>query len=255
MAEIEVGKQCSVSSCKQLDFLPFTCNDCSAIFCLEHRSTTSHNCPGNGEAQETKSSSHELSREKSSTVECCFEGCSVRDLTPVLCDHCRREFCLRHRHQPDHSCPKYEEQKKSASEAMAPKLRIVKKEKTGRGGARSDSRAAKVALMKMKLHAVGDASTPQEERVFFSILLPKESMEQKPKPMFFSKKWSIGRIIDQIAKTYKLKNENNQQTSKKLRLFEKSSERQLILGNTLETEMNENAETLFSGSELILRYI
>jgi hypothetical protein len=31
----------------------------------------------------------------------------------------------------------------------------------GRGGARCSSRAAKVALMKMKLHAVGEASTPQ----------------------------------------------------------------------------------------------
>lgn len=31
---------------------------------------------------------------------------------------------------------------------------------SGRGGARSSSRAAKVALMKMKLHAVGESSTP-----------------------------------------------------------------------------------------------
>ena len=38
----------------------------------------------------------------------------------------------------------------------------------GRGGARSSSRAAKVALMKMKLHAVGEASTPQVKTVFNS---------------------------------------------------------------------------------------
>ncbi|CAB3992882.1 Hypothetical predicted protein [Paramuricea clavata] len=164
------------------------------------------------------------------------------------------KILYRHRHQPDHSCPKYEEYKNSANEASKQKVQIEKKEKTGRGGARSSSRAAKVALMKMKLHAVGDASTPQEERVYFSIILPDESTE-KSKPMFFSKKWSIGRIIDQISKMCKLRNENNRQLSTKLRLFEKFPRRQLTIGKSLETEMNENSETLFSGSELILEYV
>ena len=36
----------------------------------------------------------------------------------------------------------------------------------GRGGVRSESRAAKVALMKLKMKAVGDKSLPQVQYIF-----------------------------------------------------------------------------------------
>ena len=29
------------------------------------------------------------------------------------------------------------------------------------------------------------------------------------KPMFFSREWSVGKVVDSIAQKYKLKNENN----------------------------------------------
>ena len=65
------------------------------------------------------------------------------------------------------------------------------KPKKARGG-KSSKTAAKVALMKMKMHAVGDTSTPEEEKVYFQVLLPK-SASIKSKPMFFSKvKFSVG---------------------------------------------------------------
>jgi len=37
-----IGKSCSY--CNSQDFLPFTCDCCSSVFCLEHRSYVSHNC-------------------------------------------------------------------------------------------------------------------------------------------------------------------------------------------------------------------
>jgi len=37
----------------------------------------------------------------------------------------------------------------------------LSKEKKGRGGVRNESRAAKVALMKIKMKATGDSSIPQ----------------------------------------------------------------------------------------------
>lgn len=42
---IETGKHCSLDECKQLDFLPFTCNACGKVFCLDHRTYDSHVCP------------------------------------------------------------------------------------------------------------------------------------------------------------------------------------------------------------------
>lgn len=37
-----IGKSCSY--CNSQDFLPFTCDCCSSVFCLEHRSYVAHNC-------------------------------------------------------------------------------------------------------------------------------------------------------------------------------------------------------------------
>ena len=58
------------------------------------------------------------------------------------------------------------------------------KTKKARGG-KSSKTAAKVALMKMKLKAVGD-STPEEDRVYL-LVLPPNGSGTSSKPMFFSK--------------------------------------------------------------------
>ncbi|XVE67996.1 hypothetical protein DITRI_Ditri09bG0033000 [Diplodiscus trichospermus] len=41
----DLGKHCQHSACHQLDFLPFICEGCHKVFCLEHRSYRSHECP------------------------------------------------------------------------------------------------------------------------------------------------------------------------------------------------------------------
>nr|CCA23974.1 conserved hypothetical protein [Albugo laibachii Nc14] len=41
---MDVGKHCSITHCSQIDFLPFECDCCHSIFCLEHRSYDSHSC-------------------------------------------------------------------------------------------------------------------------------------------------------------------------------------------------------------------
>ncbi|CAM9587796.1 unnamed protein product [Discosporangium mesarthrocarpum] len=40
----DLGKHCSSEDCKQQDFLPFKCNACNGIFCLQHRSHSAHAC-------------------------------------------------------------------------------------------------------------------------------------------------------------------------------------------------------------------
>ena len=42
---LEVGKQCSASSCMLVDFLPFKCQHCAEPFCGEHFLPTAHTCP------------------------------------------------------------------------------------------------------------------------------------------------------------------------------------------------------------------
>ena len=43
-------------------------------------------------------------RKKSDPNRCRRKGCKQRNLVPVLCSDCNLNFCLRHRHPPDHDC-------------------------------------------------------------------------------------------------------------------------------------------------------
>ena len=49
--------------------------------------------------------------------------------------------------------------------------------------------AAKVQLMKLKMKAQGQKSIPTDDKVFFGIKSQKKDM----KPVFVSKKWSLGK--------------------------------------------------------------
>ena len=75
----------------------------------------------------------------------------------------------RHRHQSDHDCEKLEVAKPRMA-ATQKLVRDIVDAKTGgaaskgRKGAKSSGTAAKVALMKLKMHADGDKSLPQVKR-------------------------------------------------------------------------------------------
>ncbi|CAI5727932.1 unnamed protein product [Hyaloperonospora brassicae] len=45
---MDIGAHCSVATCHQQDFLPFTCDCCRHVFCLAHRSYDAHQCPSAG---------------------------------------------------------------------------------------------------------------------------------------------------------------------------------------------------------------
>ncbi|XP_075930142.1 AN1-type zinc finger protein 1 isoform X2 [Petromyzon marinus] len=91
MAELDVGHHCAVEHCGQLDFLPFVCNGCGKVFCLEHRGKDDHACteatpgraaPAGGAAALTSYACH-------------VPACSARELLPVLCPHCSLQVCFR----------------------------------------------------------------------------------------------------------------------------------------------------------------
>jgi hypothetical protein len=46
-----IGRHCSVPECFQLDFLPFVCDCCSKVYCLDHRTYAAHACPASGSKQ------------------------------------------------------------------------------------------------------------------------------------------------------------------------------------------------------------
>ncbi|RXM31348.1 hypothetical protein EOD39_7107 [Acipenser ruthenus] len=172
-----------------------------------------------------------------------------------------------HRHQNDHECEKLEVPKPRMAATQQLVKEIVESKKSaparGRRGARNSETAAKVALMKLKLHAVGDKSLPQTERTYFQVFLPKGGTE-KSKPIFFCSKWSVGKVVDYAASLASLKNNNNILTAKvtisdcrvkKLRLCHSLSGEALQTDSTLESWVSNTECPLYNGGNVILEYL
>ncbi|XP_040289056.1 AN1-type zinc finger protein 1 [Bufo bufo] len=253
MAELEIGQHCDVEHCGQLDFLPFVCDGCSRVFCLTHRSRDCHGCP------EVTSGGSSGQSEGSTQYPCSYTGCTGKELVEVFCPFCRKHFCLRHRHQPDHECEKLEAPKPRMSATQQLVKEIVDSKKSAppnkaRRGAKNAETAAKVALMKLKLHALGDKTLPQSERVYFQVYLPKGGQDRS-KPMFFCKKWSIGKVVDYAASTASLKNDNNRASAKKLRVCHAETGAALPMYISVEKWLSSAENPLYNGGNIIIEYL
>lgn len=130
----DLGRHCSEETCHQLDFLPFNCDGCKKVFCLEHRTYKAHGCPNENHkdvsvlicsvcAKSVKTvfgESSELTMKKHSQSGCDPSNyakvmkkpkCPVRGCRELLvfsntysCNSCRKTVCLRHRFPSDHAC-------------------------------------------------------------------------------------------------------------------------------------------------------
>uniref|UniRef100_A0A0E0I2J1 Uncharacterized protein n=1 Tax=Oryza nivara TaxID=4536 RepID=A0A0E0I2J1_ORYNI len=153
-----LGKHCSVGDCNQIDFLPFTCDRCDHnccfnkneidlrqnlkqglrmqwVFCLQHRSYTSHQCPNANQKDVTvlicplcakgvrlnpnedpnitwdthvnsdcdPSNYQKVTKKKKCPVPGCRETLTFSNT--IRCKDCTKEHCLKHRFGPDHKCP------------------------------------------------------------------------------------------------------------------------------------------------------
>jgi len=130
----DLGKHCSESFCRQIDFLPVNCDACQKTFCSDHFTYSKHNCPSaykkdvqvpvcplcsapvpakRGEIPDVAVSLHidndcasdpAVKKRKIYTNRCSKKGCKVKELIPVNCNSCHLNHCLTHRHPQDHSC-------------------------------------------------------------------------------------------------------------------------------------------------------
>jgi len=108
--------------------------------------------------------------------------------------------------------------------------------------------------MKIKMKATGDVSIPQDERIYLRVLLPFSSKEREL-PMFFSKHWTVGKIIDKIAEAAKLRNGNNLNTDTKLRLFHGNTGEILNLQDSLEHFETREECLVLSGSTVVIEHV
>ncbi|XP_068641004.1 zinc finger AN1 domain-containing stress-associated protein 12 [Aristolochia californica] len=130
----DLGEHCQESSCNQLDFLPFRCDGCQKVFCLEHRSYKSHECtkanPNDRTVVVCEICSVSVERQGNEKDEIILERhaksgdcdpskkkkpvCPVKRCKQVLtfsnsitCKDCHIKVCLRHRFPSDHGCNKH----------------------------------------------------------------------------------------------------------------------------------------------------
>ena len=212
----DLGKNCSFLSCKQLDFLPIECIKCNLFFCKDHCLPFHHKCIKL--VEEVKS---DVVSNVPKSYPCTFSECKERELAPISCNLCYIQLCLKHRLPTDHDCVKQTIKKPSSLTPQEKVIKITGKElcttkPSGRVGKKSSTTASKIVEMKLKMKAKGDNNIPVDERIYFDIQIIPKSLNE---PMFFSKMHSVGKIIDIIACTVKLKNENHLANSLKLRLL------------------------------------
>lgn len=108
--------------------------------------------------------------------------------------------------------------------------------------------------MKLKSTALGEGKIPSDDRLYFAVHPPRQSVSLKPSPLYTSKQWSVGRTIDLFSKKMKVENKNNEKDAPKLRLF-KLSDGKMVAETTCVCIGNLLDSVLVNGDTLILDYV
>jgi len=247
-----LGSHCEIKDCKLLDFLPFTCDGCRKTYCLEHRSYSGHKCSAspvdvtlpqcplcsqylnvkpnedlNGRVEEhiVKGCPSEPKQATNLHNPCSQKGCKNREVVPLFCKLCLKNYCFSHRLQLDHTCTQtpvnQNNTNKRESNLLAkfggPTPNLNSKPKTS-VNTKGPSTTDKTVPSTLKMNAKGDAKIPENKRFYLEVVYPLSSTIQ-PKLMFFNQEWSVGKALDVIADAGGVINNNNKPGPEKLCLL------------------------------------
>jgi len=271
-----IGSHCDIDTCKQLDFLPFLCESCKGTFCLDHRTETAHSCKKAGSwlsslrPKPTQSAPTSSRARNLLEAPCAAEKCKTTVNTPmqpgVNCASCWKQYCLAHRLQDSHNCkpppaPTATVAQEKAKEALSRFKAWSAQKSTATSTAgkgmfsgfqKKPPNTGAVAVMKMKKEAKGDEKVPPGKRVYLYVEAEARTTSAKiPKGTFwYSKDWSVGRVLDVAAASLQITNVNNQGDSeeKRLRIFHVEGGRVLTFGEKIgDTTINGNTLVLLRG--------
>ncbi|KAF1843298.1 uncharacterized protein K460DRAFT_407660 [Cucurbitaria berberidis CBS 394.84] len=255
--EVEaIGAHCQLEYCHVLDFLPFKCQSCKGTFCLDHRSEYAHKCINEGAWARARTEQARTSSVPSKPSlythdqQCYDKSCKTLINTPRMpanqCSSCNRSYCLKHRMPEDHDCknvprrgataPSARQQTMSALSKLKlwaenkrnedAKRRSTPKKSGGFLGLGKNSSAAASAqseLNMLKRTAKGEASVPQEKRIYLHVEASADTTKAKfpTGKFFYNKEWTVGRVLDMAAKSLQVQNVNNRGggEEEKLRVF------------------------------------
>ncbi|KAG8531543.1 uncharacterized protein KY384_003173 [Bacidia gigantensis] len=240
-----IGAHCQYTHCNQLDFLPFRCESCEGTYCLDHRTESGHECPKAGawaaqKRQNTPGLRSETHREGKPTLmtgtQCWDPLCKtyINTLTSVgvSCPNCNRQYCLKHRLREDHNCaklvpigarPAQAPSQADKAKAALGRLKLWSKEKQSSMLPKPKPSSAATRLVtvnKLKQNAKGDDKVSVENRVYLYVEAEASTTTSKlPKgDYYYSKDWSVGRLLDAAAKSLQVANLNNRVEGEEERL-------------------------------------
>ncbi|KAF2019182.1 hypothetical protein BU24DRAFT_431109 [Aaosphaeria arxii CBS 175.79] len=262
-----IGSHCQLAYCHVLDFLPFRCESCKGTFCLDHRSEIAHKCPKEGEwarkragrdiagtPTPAKPSLYEHDQQCYDTS--CKTLINTSRMPANLCSTCRRSYCLKHRMPEDHDCKNVKPPglagrqniiQQQADRVLSPLAKVKRwaekkrqeeedaKKKKKKGFSIFGSQTAKsdntAKLNEVKRTAKGDASVPQDKRVYLFVEASADTTKAKfpTGKFYYNKDWTVGRVLDMAAKALQVQNVNNRGGGEedKLRVFHVESGRLL----------------------------
>ncbi|OCL09839.1 hypothetical protein AOQ84DRAFT_11703 [Glonium stellatum] len=273
-----IGRHCQLSECHRLDFLPFRCESCRGTYCLDHRTETAHSCRKAGtwaRGQIERTSTNYRPTEKPSLLnhdqQCSSPSCSTLINTALVpgvhCPTCNRQYCLKHRMAEEHACKTLTPLGARASVAQ-PKSQFARQalnklkefNKVAAKITLPKSSSSKqqtrenpiVTLNKLKQAAKGEASIPQDKRLYLYVEASADTTTAKfpTGKFFYNKEWSVGRVLDAAAKALQVENVNNRGggEEERLRVFHVEAGRLLDFNEKLGTAcQNGNTIVLLRG--------
>lgn len=251
----EIGAHCQFPYCHQLDFLPFRCESCKSTFCVDHRTETAHKCSHAGEWAKNRRKNSVgrptaaglsgptlpgLTPTQCSEAHCKTVINTIHN-TGSRCDDCNRQYCLKHRFREEHDCKNLspaagqqqkQQQQQSHLDAQAEKLRLGFSKLRSWGKSRQESLKPKpkpntnsragqlAALNTLKRDAKGDPTLPADKRLYLHVEAEAATTSSKlPRAsLYFSRDWSVGRMLDEAARRLQVANVNNRVETEEQRL-------------------------------------
>ncbi|KAJ2708062.1 zinc finger, AN1-type domain [Coemansia sp. IMI 203386] len=132
----DIGDHCEFKDCHLLDFLPVRCKLCGLTFCSDHWEVDKHSCSNKHKLVDRivptcpiceqpvplrpKDSADQavsrhiesggcLAKAKSKVPlkpKCAYKGCTDKSMVRTTCKICTLPYCLKHRFESDHECPR-----------------------------------------------------------------------------------------------------------------------------------------------------
>lgn len=242
---MNIGKNCS--ECHALDFLPYTCEYCHRVFCADHRKLDAHKCPGKTEFNSGKARSPSPTGPSASSLFPDREKDRkridelIKTAKPLATTILDKQFRV----------GDVAAKTPNAFSKLAKFLSIQKSKKPSSVGKLfSKQLLAAAQLHTLKKDAKGDVKVAAAERAHLWVVyvdsssakteseetdvLSQIQVEKDRKPVYVSQNWSVGRALDSVADTLRIKNYNNHtlDLKERLNIFKVDAESPVLLKNS-----------------------